>query len=107
MGAAAGLGFAAYENLAYLVQHAEIWRSLAALRSVLTVPDYAGNRYFNPLLEGSGYGGAAGGYRLDVVATDLGLGPNGGPAVLSADPAAGNHGQDVEVSLDLNSSPLK
>jgi RsiW-degrading membrane proteinase PrsW (M82 family) len=37
-GAAAGLGFAAYENLAYLVQHQEIWRSLAALRSVLTVP---------------------------------------------------------------------
>jgi protease PrsW len=37
-GAAAGLGFAAYENLAYLLQHAEMWRSLAALRSVLTVP---------------------------------------------------------------------
>jgi len=37
-GAAAGLGFAAYENLAYLVQHVDIWRSLAALRSVLTVP---------------------------------------------------------------------
>jgi protease PrsW len=37
-GAAAGLGFAAYENLAYLVQHAEMWRSLAALRSILTVP---------------------------------------------------------------------
>jgi RsiW-degrading membrane proteinase PrsW (M82 family) len=37
-GAAAGLGFAAYENLAYLVQHQEIWQSLAALRSVLTVP---------------------------------------------------------------------
>jgi hypothetical protein len=37
-GAAAGLGFAAYENLAYLVQHADIWRSLAALRSTLTVP---------------------------------------------------------------------
>jgi RsiW-degrading membrane proteinase PrsW (M82 family) len=37
-GAAAGLGFAAYENLAYLIQHQEIWRSLAALRSVLTVP---------------------------------------------------------------------
>src|ERR1700681_3770757 len=37
-GAAAGLGFAAYENLAYLVQHAEMWRALAALRSVLTVP---------------------------------------------------------------------
>ncbi|MEA2912947.1 MAG: protease PrsW, partial [Bradyrhizobium sp.] len=27
-GAAAGLGFAAYENLAYLVQHAEMWQSL-------------------------------------------------------------------------------
>src|SRR3990170_1936374 len=37
-GAAAGLGFAAYENLAYLVQHQETWQSLAALRSVLTVP---------------------------------------------------------------------
>jgi RsiW-degrading membrane proteinase PrsW (M82 family) len=37
-GAAAGLGFAAYENLAYLEQHAEMWQSLAALRSVLTVP---------------------------------------------------------------------
>src|SRR6202795_2584613 len=40
-GAAAGVGFAAYENLAYLVQHAEMWRSLAALRSVLTVPFHA------------------------------------------------------------------
>lgn len=37
-GAAAGLGFAAYENLAYLVEHADMWRALAALRSVLTVP---------------------------------------------------------------------
>ena len=37
-GAAAGLGFAAYENLDYLVQNANMWQSLAALRSVLTVP---------------------------------------------------------------------
>jgi protease PrsW len=37
-GAAAGLGFAAYENLAYLIQHADMWQSLAALRSILTVP---------------------------------------------------------------------
>jgi RsiW-degrading membrane proteinase PrsW (M82 family) len=37
-GAAAGLGFAAYENLAYLIQHVDMWQSLAALRSVLTVP---------------------------------------------------------------------
>jgi len=37
-GAAAGLGFAAYENLTYLIQHVDMWQSLAALRSVLTVP---------------------------------------------------------------------
>ena len=37
-GAAVGLGFAAYENLAYLEQHTDMWRALAALRSVLTVP---------------------------------------------------------------------
>jgi RsiW-degrading membrane proteinase PrsW (M82 family) len=37
-GAAAGLGFAAYENLAYLEQHTDMWQWLAALRSVLTVP---------------------------------------------------------------------
>jgi RsiW-degrading membrane proteinase PrsW (M82 family) len=37
-GAAAGLGFAAYENLVYLLQYPEMWRSLAVLRSVLTVP---------------------------------------------------------------------
>ena len=37
-GAAVGLGFAAHENLAYLVQNAEMWQSLAALRAVLTVP---------------------------------------------------------------------
>jgi hypothetical protein len=41
-GAAAGLGFAAYENLAYLVQHPDMWRSLAVLRSVLTVPFHGG-----------------------------------------------------------------
>jgi RsiW-degrading membrane proteinase PrsW (M82 family) len=37
-GAAAGLGFAAYENLVYLLQNPDMWRSLAVLRSVLTVP---------------------------------------------------------------------
>src|SRR5258707_1430799 len=37
-GGAVGLGFAAYETLAYLEQHTDIWRALAALRSVLTVP---------------------------------------------------------------------
>ncbi|HEY8335989.1 MAG TPA: PrsW family glutamic-type intramembrane protease [Tardiphaga sp.] len=37
-GAAVGLGFAAYENLVYLVKFPEMWRSLAVLRSVLTVP---------------------------------------------------------------------
>lgn len=37
-GAAAGLGFAAYENLIYLLQYPEMWQTLAVLRSVLTVP---------------------------------------------------------------------
>lgn len=37
-GAAAGLGFAAYENLVYLLNYPEMWRTLAVLRSVLTVP---------------------------------------------------------------------
>ena len=37
-GAAAGLGFAAYENLVYLLQYPQMWRTLAVLRSVLTVP---------------------------------------------------------------------
>lgn len=37
-GAAAGLGFAAYENLVYLHQYPEIWPTLALVRSVLTVP---------------------------------------------------------------------
>lgn len=37
-GAAAGLGFAAYENLVYLNQFPEMWQSLALVRSVLTVP---------------------------------------------------------------------
>lgn len=37
-GAAAGLGFAAYENLIYLHQYPDMWKSLAVMRSVLTVP---------------------------------------------------------------------
>jgi RsiW-degrading membrane proteinase PrsW (M82 family) len=37
-GAAVGLGFAAYENIVYLSAFPQMWRSLAVLRSVLTVP---------------------------------------------------------------------
>src|SRR4051794_2095105 len=37
-GAAAGLGFAAYENLAYLVQHAEMWRAGVRPRRRVAVP---------------------------------------------------------------------
>jgi RsiW-degrading membrane proteinase PrsW (M82 family) len=37
-GAAAGLGFAAYENLVYLARYPEMWQSLALIRSILTVP---------------------------------------------------------------------
>jgi len=37
-GAAVGLGFAAYENLVYLLKFPEMWRTLAVLRGVMTVP---------------------------------------------------------------------
>jgi protease PrsW len=37
-GAAVGLGFAAYENIVYLSAFPDMWRSLALLRSILTVP---------------------------------------------------------------------
>src|SRR6202050_59556 len=43
-GAAAGLGFAAYENLAYLVQHAEMWRGRAGVRSGPARPGSGGRR---------------------------------------------------------------
>jgi RsiW-degrading membrane proteinase PrsW (M82 family) len=37
-GAAVGLGFAAWENLGYLVYAGDDWQTLAIMRSVLTVP---------------------------------------------------------------------
>src|ERR1700685_4824453 len=37
-GAAAGLGFAAYENLAYLVQHADMWQAIWGVRSGASGP---------------------------------------------------------------------
>jgi RsiW-degrading membrane proteinase PrsW (M82 family) len=40
-GAAAGLGFAACENIGYLFRHPEVWETLAALRGLLTVPFHA------------------------------------------------------------------
>jgi len=40
-GAAAGLGFAAYENLVYLVAHADNWRAIAVVRDLMTVPFHA------------------------------------------------------------------
>src|SRR6187200_49042 len=79
-GAAAGLGFAAYENLAYLVQHPDMWRSLAVLRSVLTVPFHCalGHRarrappsprlgaHHHADLDPAGAAGAAFGFRFSV-----------------------------------------
>src|SRR5258708_9194490 len=43
-GAAVGLGFAAYENLAYLEQHRETWQSLAAVRNGVTGPFHSAPR---------------------------------------------------------------
>jgi hypothetical protein len=49
-----------------------------------------GNRYFHPLLAGSGYPAAStGDYGLLLTATGLALGTAPGPVVLTSDPAAG------------------
>jgi RsiW-degrading membrane proteinase PrsW (M82 family) len=37
-GAAVGLGFAAYENFFYLVNNPEIWKTVAVMRGIFTVP---------------------------------------------------------------------
>ncbi len=66
---------------------ASIDRSLAAGTYYVAVSG-SGNRYFNPLIAGSGYPGSTGNYGLLITATDLGIGPNDGPVVLATDPAA-------------------
>ena len=53
-GAAVGLGFAAYENLVYLLKYPEMWRMLAVLRSVLTVPFHGSARDHRRRLSGDG-----------------------------------------------------
>src|SRR5476651_715401 len=39
-GAAVGLGFAAYENLFYLANNLDYWKTLAIMRGLLTVPEH-------------------------------------------------------------------
>jgi protease PrsW len=61
-GAAAGLGFAAYENLGYLVHHTADWQMLAVIRGFLTVPFHAAlgviaGAYIARLRFGSALGG--------------------------------------------------
>ncbi len=51
----------------------------------------SGNDYFNPFLVGSGYQGGTGAYVVQLTASDAGVGPNDGPAVLAAS-AAGSDG---------------
>jgi hypothetical protein len=64
-------------------------RALAAGSYDLAVSG-SGNFYFSPFVADSGYAGQTGGYRLQLAAADLGLGPGDGPAVLASDPAAGS-----------------
>jgi hypothetical protein len=67
----------------------------------------AGNTLFSPLLADSGYDGQTGAYQLQLTASDLGLDPTDGPAVIASDPAAGgslDHSPTV-LRLDL-SAPI-
>jgi hypothetical protein len=50
----------------------------------------SGNRYFHPYVSGSGYAGSTGAYGLQMRATDAGISPGDGPAVLTTDPAPGS-----------------
>jgi hypothetical protein len=66
----------------------------------------AGNADFHPLVAGSGYSGDTGGFLLQVTATVAGPGPGDGPAVLTADPAAGAvlSSSPFEIRLDLSAA---
>jgi hypothetical protein len=66
----------------------------------------AGNANFHPLLAGSGYAGHTGDFVFQLTAIDAGLGPNDGPAVLTADPApyAVLASSPFEVRLDLSAA---
>jgi hypothetical protein len=50
----------------------------------------SGNRYFHPMLAGSGYAGSTGAYGLLMTASDAGISASDGPTVLTADPAPGS-----------------
>jgi hypothetical protein len=75
---------------------ARLDRALAAGTYFVAVSG-SGNRYFHPLIAGSGFPGSTGDYELLATANDLKVLSTDGPAVLAADPAAG---------ADLASSPF-
>jgi hypothetical protein len=75
---------------------AHLERALAAGNYTVAVSG-SGNRYFHPLIAGSGYQGQVGAYELVVEAIDLGLRSSDGPVVLATDPASG---------ANLNRSPF-
>ena len=67
-GAAVGLGFAAYENLFYLVRHYEDWQMLAVVRSFLTVPFHGAMGVIaGAYLAIARYGGALGAHRRSAM----------------------------------------
>lgn len=68
--------------------HARLDRALAAGTYFVAVSG-SGNRYFHPLIAGSGYPGSAGDYELVIQAVDLNLHAADGPAVLATDPTPG------------------
>jgi hypothetical protein len=67
--------------------YAALDETLAANTTYYVAVSGSGNDYFNPFLPGSGYAASTGDYALQITATDAGIQPGDGPAVLSVDPA--------------------
>ncbi len=66
---------------------AQLEKSLAAGTYYVAISG-AGNSFFYPFLEGSGYAGSTGNFQLELHAIDLGLQPGDGPVVLGVNPDA-------------------
>jgi hypothetical protein len=64
---------------------ASVTQALAAGTYYVAVSG-SGNRYFHPLMTGSGYPGTTGNYGLLVTGQSIPIDPSGGPIVLGSDP---------------------
>lgn len=85
--------------------NARLDRELAAGTYFVAVSG-KGNRYFHPLIAGSGYPGSTGDYALLLQAADLGLRSADGPVVLASDPAPGANlaRSPFDIRIDLSTA---